>query len=212
MVVTKILRKSFRYGKKIGKKMKGALTIIRNMNYQSKLTRKLMKIRFVKKKLTMIMMIFLTIIIKLHISTLLSYLFHYNHWIDYGIEIICSVIVGLNHEFFYTYVTRYQHKLYQITRYFVNHYSEDNYNRWKTIVLGCASLYMIGILYLFEITSELLIIYIIQTLIICLIIDMIEMNHCQKWFRALKCRQTKPFQNFIMVQNDDFDKDYVIVN
>ena len=103
--------------------------------------------------------------------------------------------------------------MYQVTRYFVNHYSEDNYTRWKNIGLGILSAYMILILWLFDITSQLLIIYIIQTLIISFIIETIETKSYQQWWKKLNsCWKTKAFENFVLVNNDTFDKDYIMIN
>ena len=147
---------------------------------------------YAKKNISILFIILTTSIIKLHITFLLSLVFTINPYVDYFSQIAFSVIVHFQSYRIYNYLTTYNYRFYLLTRYLINNYTEENGKRWKKITVLGISAYLILILYFTEITSFLLIIYIIQYLIIFFIIDCIEEN---KFVKAINWCYQKYYNN-----------------
>ena len=153
--------------------------------YGSRFAHSIISTTYAKKNLSILFVILLTSIIKLHITFLLSLVFTLNPYFDYCFQIVLSVGIHLQSYHIYNYLLRYNYRFYRLTRYLINNYTEENMRRWKKYVILSLSFYLIVILYFTEITSFLLIIYIIQYLIIFLIIDIIEQKKYLRMYQSL---------------------------
>ena len=79
----------------------------------------------------------------------------------------------------------HKHQFYLLTRYFVNNYTPERYRNWKKYGMLVLSFYLILIFCIVDITSNLLIIYTVQNLIIYFIIDIIEHDKFMKFIDSI---------------------------
>ena len=135
--------------------------------------------KYAKEKLTILLMMLITAIIRLHLISIISIAISINFWLDCIIQIPLTVIISLNSHLIYRIVEYYQPKLYQLTRYLINNYSFENYRRWKRNVVLSTCLYIIVLLFFINITSNLIIIYILQYIISYGIVDLIEQKQLE---------------------------------
>ena len=138
------------------------------------------------KKLSIILILIATILLRIHVLTLLCILISTgNFYADFVLHIILSVLVTLKSHWFYNYMLLHKHQFYLLTRYFVNNYTPERYRDWKKYGMLSLSMYLILIFCLVDINSNLLIIYTVQNLIIYWIIDIIEHDKFMKFIESM---------------------------
>ena len=144
-------------------------------NYKKKFIKKFMKTKFMKKKMNSVLIKIVSFIIRLHINSLLCYLINFDmFYLDFTIQIFISILTTVSDSLCFNILYLYNKKFYEITKYFINNYTEENIERWvRNIVLGI-NFYFMLILYFVNINSKLLIIYSIQYLICFFLIDYFE--------------------------------------
>ena len=144
-------------------------------NYKKKFIKKFMKTKFMKKKMNSVLISIVSFIIRLHINSLLCYVINFDmFYLDFVIQIFISILTTISDSLCFNILYLYNKKFYEITRYFINNYTEENIERWvRNVVLGI-NFYFMLILYFVNINSKLLIIYSIQYLICFFIIDYFE--------------------------------------
>ena len=177
------------------------------MNYSDQIIRSLVVTTFVKKKFNILFMMLNTIIIRTVISFILCCIFTYNLYIDFFLHSIISIIVVLNSHFIYDILKAREEKFYKITKYVVNNYTIENYRRWKRNIMLSISSILIVILLFSEITSNLLIYYIIQNLFTYGIIDIIEHKKLNKLLKTIKEKPKETKFSELTILEDYYDLD-----
>ena len=92
---------------------------------------------------------------------------------------------------------------YKYTKYYINSYTPKNYRKWKRNIVVSISAIGIIYLYLVEITSHILRIYILQSLLIYFIMDQIENKKFQKMIQTIQ-EKPKPIVSKTLTIQDDY--------
>lgn len=134
-----------------------------------------LSIDYTKRKINKLFMYIITLVLRFLCNlAVTSIVYTGNFWIDFPLEIAIGVIFILYTPKFYTIVTRYKSDILELSRYLIDNYNEENFRLWKLYVVFPTATFTIAYLCLFEITSFLLIQYIVQFLLCYLIVDNIE--------------------------------------
>jgi hypothetical protein len=149
-----------------------------DVNYTDQILRAIVKTTYAKKKLNTILLMLMTIIARLHIDAIFSMIFHYNNiYIDFWVQILISILLVIKSGWIFELVKKFDEEIYMMTRYLVNNYSEANYIVWKRKATFVICFYLIIYLHLVNITSQVLILYVVQYLICYIVIEIIEKRH-----------------------------------
>ena len=146
---------------------------------KKKIIDKLIVSRFFKNKINLLLINFVSFIIRLHINSIICYLLCPNiNAKDFFLQIIVSISTTLSGDFILYILNKCEDDFYKITRYFLNNYSEENLDKWKKILVVGANIYIISALLFVSINSYLLIYYSVQFLVCFFILDSFKK---QKW-------------------------------
>jgi len=170
---------------------------IYSLNYGDQIIKSFIVSSYVKKKLNVLVMMLMTIIIRCFLCSLICVMFSYNLYVDFFLHAFISIVMVLKSHWIYDVVEKKHKIFYSITRYAINNYTPENYRRWKRNTVLCISLYFIFLLLIFEVTSNLLIMYIVQYLLTYFIIDVIEHNKIDKLIKKLKDKPKNKLYNEI---------------
>ena len=159
------------------------------MNYSDQIVRSIVLTTYMKKKFNVLFMMFLTIIFRSLLASILCIIFSYNLYIDFFLHSIFTIVIVLYSHIIYDILKTKETYFYQITRYTINNYTIDNYRRWKRNTTLTISAILIAYLLVFEVNSYLLIYYIVQNLFTYGIIDVIEHKKLDKFLKQSKINQ-----------------------
>jgi len=148
--------------------------------YGEKILQSIIASKYAKEKLTVLLMMLMTAIIRLHLITLISMLTSITFWVDCVVQIPITVVITLNSNVIYNVVEYYQPQIYKITRHVINNYTFENYRRWKRNVVLSSCIYLLILLLFIEITNVLMFIYVIQYIISYVFVDLIEQKHFEE--------------------------------
>ena len=168
--------------------MFSSLVSLQNINYGEQLLKSIIATRYAKGKLTVLLMVIVTAILKLHLTSIVTILLSTNIYVDFFTQIIVSIIAVFQTNRIYKFVELYRPRFYAITRYIINNYTPERYRKWKRNVTLCICFYIILLFSLFEITSKLVIMYTIQYMICYGIVDVIEQRKIEKLIKNYKDR------------------------
>ncbi len=176
------------------------------VDYSEKMLKSIIVTSFAKKKLSILTMLLFTMLFKIHINSLLCFFFSFNYYVDFGIQILIPVIINLKSNFFYKVVANYEHSFFNLTQYFVDNYTPENYRKWKRILVFVSCLYLLIILSLVDINSNMLITYIFQYMLTFIIIDQIEQKKLEKFIQNLKDRPKKVIYGELNLVEDFYNE------
>ena len=168
--------------------MFSSIVSLQNVNYGEQLLKSIIATRYAKGKLTVLLMLIFTAILKLHLSSIITILLSTNIYVDFFTQIIVSIIAVFQTNRIYRFVEGYKSHFYALTRYIINNYTPERYRRWKRNVTLGICIYIIVIFSLFEITSNLVIMYTIQYMICYGVVDVIEQRKIEKLIKNYKDR------------------------
>ena len=175
-------------------------------NVKKKLLKKFVRSTFLKTKINFVFIMFLTMVMQFHINTILSYLLVIHPYIDFFNQIIITIIISMNTNRFLNFVLLFEKRIYDITRYFINHYSSENYLMWKRkFILGVSS-YIIVILLYCDFNKHEIILQIIQTIISFLILDRINSIETRKPKEEIKTTREYNNINHCVTYSKVYDK------
>lgn len=149
----------------------------KHINYTDKILRSIIKTSYAKKKLSSLLLMLITIIVRLVIDVILSIIINSyinNVYIDFWIQITVSIILVLGSNWIYKLVERFDRDIYGLTKYLVDNYTAENYRKWKRNITFGMCILVIIYLQLSQLTSNILILYVIQYMICYIVIDLIE--------------------------------------
>lgn len=145
-------------------------------NIENKFFLLFLKNKYTEKKVNQILLYGITILIRYFIcSTFSLFIYLYiNYYLSFIFDIIFSVMLILKTSYLFFIVSKYEEETIQISNYFIQNYSPENFRIWKKNFVIASSLYYIIYYSIFEITSKIMIQYIIQSLIVYILVDNIE--------------------------------------
>jgi hypothetical protein len=159
---------------------------IRTFNYGDEVFKTIIVSSYSKKKLNFMFMTFIATIIRFHIISIICAIFTFNIYIDFFLHILLSILIIINSDIIYNILSKYQLEFYTFTKYYINNFNFENFKKWKKNIILASSIYIILILTQIEITSNLLIIYLIENLIIFLIVEKLENNYIKNIIKNYK--------------------------
>ena len=177
------------------------------MNYSDQIVRSIVLTTYMKKKFNILFMMFLTILLRSFLASVLCILFSYNLYIDFFLHSFITVAVVLYSHIIYDILKSKESYFYQITRYAINNYTIDNYRLWKRNTTLIISGLLIVYLLLFEVTSYLLIYYIIQNVFTYGIIDIIEHKKLATFLKTIKDKPKHKKYQELTILEDYYDND-----
>lgn len=139
---------------------------------RKKLVNKIIVSRFFKGKMNILLINIVSFVLRLHINSLLCFLFcPGTSMLDFSLQILVSILTTVSDDVCFNLLNKCNSDFYKVTRYFLNNYTQENMDRWKKYLVLGINVYLMLILYFVSITSYLLILYSIQYLICFFIID-----------------------------------------
>jgi len=190
-----------------------SLFTVKNINYGDELIKSFIVTSFAKKKFNYILLVFINLIIKIHLYSLLCLFINFNIYIDFFLHIIISIILTTNNHYLFKAILKYEKETYLITKYIINNFNFTNFRLWKKYILLLISIYTIIILLFIDLNSKLIIIWIIQYLISFFIIDQLEQNLINTIIKKIKkpkltvYKKINILENYLE-QNIELEEDY----
>lgn len=168
--------------------MFSSITSFKNINYGEQLLKSIIATRYAKGKLSVLLMMIATSILRLHLSSMITIMLSYNPYVDFFTQIVVSIVAVFQTNRIYNFVELFKPRFYSLTRYIINNYTPERYRCWKRNVTLCICLYIIIVFSLFDITSNLVKLYTIQYVICYGVVDIIEQRKIEKIIKNYKDR------------------------
>ena len=159
------------------------------MNYSDQIVRSIVLTTYMKKKFNILFMMFLTVLLRSFLASILCIIFSYNLYIDFFLHSVFTIVIVLYSHIIYDILKTNETYFYKITRYAINNYTVENYRRWKRNTTLVISSFLIAYLLIFDVNSYILIYYIFQNLFTYGIIDIIEHKNLLNFLKQLKINQ-----------------------
>jgi hypothetical protein len=160
---------------------------------KKKLIGKLIVSRFFKNKINFVFINVISLIIKLHLNSILCFIFCPDiSFKDFWLQILVSIFVTFSGDYVLFHLNKYDDDFYKVTRYFLNNLTEDNFDKWKKLLVLGLNVYVIMILLFVSITSYLIIYYCIQYLVFFFILDYFKNKKYMYFVRKYKEYLNKP--------------------
>lgn len=136
---------------------------------------KLCKTTYAKKTFNSAFIIILAFIFRTLLYGLLSLIFIFNNvYVDFIVQCILSIYLCTQNGKIQLAVEYFEPQLYAITKYTINNYSNDNYNKWKNVAIF-SGLMLSYIYFMFvEINSALIRLYLLEYLVCYVYLDIYE--------------------------------------
>ena len=151
---------------------------------KKKIIGNIIQLNYTKKKINYVVMDVFSFIIKVHLNSLFCFLIATdNLYIDFFIQTLISIGFYYNGSICNDIVYIYKKKFLYLTNYYIDNYSKQNIEIWKKKIILGINIYLIGILYSINVTSNILILYSIQYMFYLLILDYINNR---KWIYFYK--------------------------
>ena len=172
-------------------------------NYTDQVARMFFTSRFAKSKINILVVMLVTVFVRFLFISLVCMLFSINLWVDFFLHSIITILIILNSDMIQEIVMTRKAFFYKITRHLINNYSEKNFRIWKRNTTIVISGTIIFILMLVELSSFMMIYYIIQNLFIYFIIDQIETRKIHNFVNEIKDKP-KPtkFKKIEVIENN----------
>lgn len=160
---------------------------------KKKLIGKLIVSRFFKNKINFVFINVVSLIIKLHLNSILCFIFCPDiSFKDFWLQILVSIFVTFSGDYVLFHLNKYDDDFYKVTRYFLNNLTEDNFDKWKKLLVLGLNVYVIMILLFVSITSYLIIYYCIQYLVFFFILDYFKNKKYMYFVKKYDEYQNKP--------------------
>lgn len=118
--------------------------------------------KFVKKKLSVLIMIIAAQLMSIAINVLVSSFFSFNYYVDTVVGISISVVLNLNFNLIYNIFIPYEKYFYKHAKDIIENYSFEKYCYYKRLLtLTLGSIIIITLLFI-EVTSRIIIFKVIQ--------------------------------------------------
>lgn len=123
-------------------------------SYIEKVLWSIAKTSFSKKAYCHILISLTSLIIRIHVDSIISFLLTTPYYyINFIIHIISSTFIVMNSKYIYDVVHRYEPEFYKLIKYLIENYTEKNYKKWKRKVNVYVCAYIYALTYVIEITN-----------------------------------------------------------
>jgi hypothetical protein len=124
-------------------------------SYIEKVLWKLLKSSFSKKTFCYLLISIVSLLFRIHVDSIIAIMLYtpYN-LINFVFHIIISTLLIINSKYFYDIVQRYEPEFYDLVKYFINNYTDQNFKRWKRKLNIIICLYIFVLTFLIEISNN----------------------------------------------------------
>jgi len=144
-------------------------------------------------------------ILRLHFISAVCAWFTYSFWVDFILHTAISIVCTFYRHLFYRVVAVFEPASLRLVNYLLDNYTLQNYRWWKRgVLLGMCVYGILGCL-LIEITSELVIVYIIEYMITFIVVDVIENKAIDKLVEDYQNRPRHVIHASFNIDEDYFD-------
>lgn len=175
-------------------------------NYGDTLLENIMFTDWARGKFNVLLLGTIAAIIRFHIISVVCYFISINWWCDFVLHTCVSIGVTLSKGWVYRCCDAFHVHTQLIVDYLLNNYTIQNYRLWKRTVLLGVCVYAIAVCAVTDITSAVLVVYIIEYMIAFIVVDLIENKTIE---RAINDYKDKPRK--IIHASLNIDEDYIPV-
>lgn len=154
------------------------------MLFYNQLIWTVVKSTFSKKTIGSLIIAVMTIVLRIHIDGILAILLA-TEWptVNFVIHITISTTLVLESQYLYVIVNKFHPEIYQITKYFINNYTNDNFRKWKRISMISICSYLFIYVSIVEISSGMIRQAILEYVVCYIIIDLYEQGFYNKYIQ-----------------------------
>lgn len=167
--------------------------------------------KFAKDKMTTLVLYVIVAVLRAHILALICCMVSINPYVDFIVSIFLSVLSVIYSNILYIFAENFRPYVYMIVRHSVNNYTPQNFRKWKIFGITFVCMYAIIILQFIELTSPIIIMYLVQYMITYFTVDVIDQNNFETMVAEYKSRPTKVIheklniiENFHSPKNDEY--------
>lgn len=143
--------------------------------YTEKVIWTLLKSSFTKKSFCYLLISLSTIILRIHIDSIIAFLLTTpSNILNFIIRMSISTFLIINTKYFYDIVYRYEPEYYSIVRHLINNYNDKNFKKWKKKVNIFICVYIFLLTFIINITNSTVRQMIIEYMICYYIIETYE--------------------------------------
>jgi len=178
---------------------------IMSINYGEHILKSIIATKYAKSKLSVLLMMFVTTIIRFHLVSLIGILVSINPYVDFFTQVFLAVVFVLHTNKIYNLVVMKKSSFYRLTRYLINNYTPEKYRNWRRLVTLSLAIYIILLMFFIEITSKLVILYTFQYIVSYLIIDIIEQKRLEKMMKNYRDRPDRTIYAEFNIMDSFYD-------
>ena len=167
------------------------------LNYENYLLSLIVNSQFARNGLVILLLYLVTALVRFHLSIVLCIVLTLNNPFDVVSPVIISVLLSMASDTLFKYVETHRPFYETIVEYVITNYSEENFIRWKRMVLISICVYVLFILLTVQIDNYYLFVSIVQTIASFLICDFLEQkmphamyNYLMNWWNRPRTKQT----------------------
>lgn len=179
---------------------------IYQMDYGEQVLKSIMMTKYAKNKLCILFMLFISVLIRTHILSILSFLLAFHPYADMVTQVVVTVIVTLNSHIIFNFVSNFDRSIYKVVDFLIRNYTPERYRFWKKITVSSFCLYLILILSIVPVNNKLLINYIIQFLVTYYIIDQIEQKKFERFINRIRDKPKRIIYGEFNIVNDFYEE------
>ena len=146
--------------------------------------------RFSRRQLNYYAMFVWVSLIRMHICTILCILIQVDPAVDFFVHVIIPILLFYCSPAIRRVIDPCKKRSYDLVSTVVKEYSHENFKFWKKVFVVCFTAYCIFILQFVDVSSDMLVVFLLQNLLYCGIIDFIEekkytvvYNQCRRrWY------------------------------
>lgn len=155
----------------------------------------IVKSSYAKNSLTLLITYLVAIILKIHLSAILSFMIVFNNFLDFVVPVIISLFISSLSGVLFKYVETHKPIYEQIVDYVIKNYSKRNFVVWKRSCLFVLFCYSMIVLSIVSIDNYFIIVSIIQTAVSYAICDCIENGSFRNLYKLkLLFKQRKQYK------------------
>ena len=158
------------------------------LNYGDALLENIIFTDWARQKLNVMMLSLWAMILRFHFISMACWLCSVNIYVDFFLHTAISIVVTFYRNWFYWAVEYFDARSTALVGFLIENYTIQNYRLWKRSVLLGICIYGIIVCCVVEITSGMMIVYILEYAIAFIVVDVVENKTVDKIIREYKNR------------------------
>lgn len=160
--------------------------------YEDYILKTVVNSSYSKSALTLLVTCLVTLVLKVHLTSVLSALVTLGNVFDFFVPVVISVLVSSVSDTLFRYADTHKPAYERLVTYLLENYSQENFVTWKRIALLVLFSYLMLILLIVPLDNVTIMIATLQTALSFVITDCLENRTVQKLWKKLQQRKKKP--------------------